>query len=123
MNADLPTPALIPKGPEGLDAGFRAVLLRATPPDIPADFAQRMQLRVDRSEPESRVETWTQRILLAVLGGGALLYGAAPVAEAVGSALQPVLDGLPWAPAAGLAAALAWSLDQWWSRRGGLHPI
>lgn len=111
-------PSNAPEPPDSHEFRRLAGLLRrAEVPPIPADFARRLQQRVDDLGEQARGEVITQGVLAA-----AMVVAAATVADPAWltgwwSALSLPAGSAPMLVAAALAAAAAWWLD----RRLGAH--
>lgn len=105
----------LPSGDPALDR--ERLLLRALRrvPDaaLPADFAQRVAERAERSPHRAGAEDWLMTLLLGGLGVGALFY-LQPYLLVVLRSLHFEMPPVPWSMvgATAVAIAAAWVVDQ-----------
>ena len=102
---------------------WRSLLAQAPTLPVPADFAARMQARVEREAASARAETLTVQALMLVLVAVGVAFALPGLGSGFAALLQQMGDAVPGALAVACAIAAAWGVDLALRRPRGLLDV
>ena len=102
---------------------WRSLLDQAPVPPVPADFAARMQARVEREAESARAEALLVQVLILVLVAVGVAFALPGLGSGFAALLQQMGDSLPGAMAVVCAIAAAWGIDLAMRRPRGLLDV